>query len=114
VTADRDLLTQAADYLDEILATCSPGPWRRTGYGDFGPGVAASPAHWDPTDPHLGIETADTDRGRVDAAYIEAMNPIVGHALRDLLRAAVQSSTPSDYLLAAAREILAGRDAYPY
>ncbi|GAB7053216.1 hypothetical protein [Catenuloplanes indicus] len=114
MTADGDLLTQAADYLDNVLAACSPGPWRRTGHGDFGPGVSATPDRWDPTDPHLSVETDDGDRGRADAAYIEAVNPIVGHALRDLLRVAVQSSAPSDYLLAAAREILAGRDAYPY
>lgn len=81
-----ELLTQAADKLERILAGCTPGPWRRGGYGNYGPTVSADL----PGPPYaadaFGVETYDSERGRFDAEFLETMNPIVGQALLALFR----------------------------
>jgi len=83
---DLELIDAAIRKLNRLLDTCSPGPWVRGGYGSYGWTVLADGSRpFDPTDPHLGIETADSERGKADAEFIATMNPITAGAVVGLL-----------------------------
>lgn len=76
-------LTTAADKLDALAAAASHGPWIEAGVGEFGWSVIGGDF---PLTSGFGIETEDNDQGKADAAYVAAMNPLIGKALADMLR----------------------------
>jgi hypothetical protein len=97
-----ETVAAAADKLERILAGATPGPWRRGGYGNYGPTVSAYLPGPPYDDDEFGVETHDSERGRVDAEYLETMNPIVGRAVLAVLHAAALNPSREEVALAQA------------
>lgn len=76
-------LAAAADKLDALSGSASHGPWIEAGMGEFGWSVIGGDF---PLTSNFAVETEDGDQGKADAAYIAAMNPLVGKALAAVLR----------------------------
>jgi hypothetical protein len=107
MSTDLDLIDQAIIKLGRLIDTCSPGPWVRGGYGDYGPSVIADNyRHSDPTDPHLGIETYDSPRGYADAEFIATLNPTTAAAIIGLLTVCRDRGTNVDAAVVLAQAIL--------
>lgn len=106
MTSDADVLIKAAEKLERILGQCTPGPWRRGGYGNYGPTVSADLPGPPYDDDAFGVETYDSQRGRVDAEYVETMNPLVGGVLAALLRRLDAAGDAPTEAIALARVIL--------
>jgi hypothetical protein len=81
VSTALDLIDQAITKLVRLVDTCSPGPWERGGYNNFGWTVYAAAAGAD----LLSIETSDSDTGQADAEFIATLNPTTANALIGLL-----------------------------
>jgi hypothetical protein len=101
-----DALIRAAEKLERILDRCTPGPWRRFGYGSYGPTVSADLRGLPYDDDAFGVETSDSDRGRADAEYLETMNPSVAGLLVELLRRLHSDGDPRLLAVAFAHSIL--------
>lgn len=101
-------LAAAADKLEALASAASHGPWIEAGFGDSGWSVIGGDY---PFTSGFAIETEDSDQGKADAAYIAAMNPLVGKALAEMLRDQATSASfgpmmpPSQYALRIARLI---------
>lgn len=73
-------LAAAADKLDALVVGATEGPWRELLMGSEGSKVLAG-GNTVSTARHVALA-----RGPADAAYIAAMNPLVGKALAEMLR----------------------------
>lgn len=79
-------LLAAADLLDKLAWTATPGPWVEAGIGDYGWSVTAIDHR-----SRFGVETEDSEQGKADAAYIAAMHPEIGKDLAIAMRSASRS-----------------------
>ncbi|WP_433730768.1 hypothetical protein ACQP2Y_20965 [Actinoplanes sp. CA-051413] len=104
MTTDLDLIDQAIAKLVRLVDTCSPGPWVRGGYGDFGWTVHTETTNF--RDGLLSIETADSDAGRADAEFIATLNPITANALIGLLTVVRDRGVHVDAAVVLAQAIL--------
>ena len=96
-----EVLAAAADKLDALVAEATEGPWT----AHYGSDLHTDAAAWigapgrATTDGVFVATTANAVEGLGDAAYIAAMNPLIGKALADYLRGAAHrlSSRPLDF-----------------
>ncbi len=126
----HELLTAAADRLDTLLAEATPGPWTNLGPDSLAPWTVydrqwsiASTTVYDHNEP-LSNKPGATGPAYINAdanaAYIAAMNPLVGRYIATWLREAAidaggyASDRVPDFFpdeLAVARAILAAKEA---
>ena len=85
MSTDLGLIDQAIAKLVRLVDVCSPGPWVRGGYGDFGWTVYTDPTRGGTNSDLLSIETSDSDTGKADAEFIATLNPTTANALIGLL-----------------------------
>jgi hypothetical protein len=81
-------LTAAVDKLGALTDAASHGPWIEAGIGDYGWSVIGGDY---PLTSNFAVETEDSEQGKADAAYIAAMNPLIGKALAEWLRSEAQA-----------------------
>ncbi len=105
---DRKLVQRAADKLERILNNCTPGPWRRGGYGNYGWAVSAD--NPDSNDA-FSVEVSDSEQGKADAEYLETMNPEVGREILVLLQSYAAGHTSDSHAFYIAQAILDQREA---
>jgi hypothetical protein len=98
MTTPADELRAAADAVEMLARAASQGPWRRIGYGDNGWTVSLGGTDM--------IETDDSEIGKGNATWIEAMQPDAGRRLAPVLRWAADHGDAPAALLAIARAIL--------
>ncbi|WP_320784164.1 DUF6221 family protein [Streptomyces sp. CRN 30] len=62
-------LGEQFDEDERSTRAATPGPWRRSGFGNYGPAVTFGRTY-------TGIETEDSEQGRADADHIAEHDPV--------------------------------------